>query len=93
MKEAVERTWDDTGLGAVSAHLGGEVAFHGVRFTGTGLTVGKDGTVVAGHDFLEDRADDILVDHALICLWTKDLVEVIALLAGGRLWYEVGGRC
>ncbi len=50
------------------------------------LTVGKDGAVVAGHDFFEDGADDILVDHALVCFRTKHLIKMVALLTVEDSW-------
>ena len=45
----------------------GSITFHCESLTGTGLTVGKDGTIVTFQDVINNIASDTIVDINLKC--------------------------
>lgn len=56
------------------------VSFHSVSFATTGLTIGKDGCMIALDDFTDIVCDpEAFVDVILIMVGIEDLVEIVEL--------------
>ena len=61
LEEASDHSWDNTSLGLVLNVL----SRHGVRFAGTSLTIGKNCSIVAIEDTINDRANCCVVNVRL----------------------------
>jgi hypothetical protein len=74
-EDACEDLLNDTGNDTLADVVVDVATHHGVRFSGTRLSIGKDGTIVTVEDIVDGRTDRVVEDVDLARAHVEDSVE------------------